>query len=172
VTVSPVDAGRSHADPRADRQVVVFGLAAISSSWLLWSPLVAAEWGWIDGDATRYWHLAGSLGPAVAAILLTLIYEGRAGFGLLARRMITGPIPWLLGVVLVPLLVCLVGLGLAKSLGAQVDLSAVGTSEEYPALPVAIYWLTSLTFYGYGEQIGWRGFALPRLQRQRSSAQD
>jgi uncharacterized protein len=165
--VSPVDSRRSHADPRADRQVVVFGLVAISSSWL-WSPLVVAEWGWIDGDVTRYWHLAGSLGPAIAAIVLTPIYDGWAGFGLLVRRMITGPIPWLLGAVLVPLLFCLVGLGLAKSLG-QVDLSAVGTSEEYPTLPVAVYWLVSLVFYGYGEEIGWRGFALPRLQRQRDA---
>ncbi len=37
-------------------------------------------------------------------------------------------------------------------------------SDEFPGLPVWLYWLAVLVFYGFGEEIGWRGFALPLLQ--------
>lgn len=32
-----------------------------------------------------------------------------------------------------------------------------------------VFWLANLVFYGFGEEIGWRGFAQPVLQRRRSA---
>ena len=40
---------------------------------------------------------------------------------------------------------------------------------EYPHLPEAVYWAASLFFYGWGEETGWRGFALPYLQGRHSA---
>jgi membrane protease YdiL (CAAX protease family) len=45
-------------------------------------------------------------------------------------------------------------------------LSQFGHSEEFAQLAVPAYWVLSLICYGFGEEIGWRGFALPRLQQK------
>ena len=67
---------------RSEYEVVAFAVAAISVSWLLWAPLVAAKWGWIGG-ANPYWHLVGGLGPAIAAIAITAAFDGRSGLRML-----------------------------------------------------------------------------------------
>ncbi len=153
---------------RSEVEVVAFGAAAISMSWLLWAPLVAAKWNW-TGGASPYWHLAGGLGPAVAAFALTAAFDGPAGLRVLARRAVTGPSRWLLGVIIAPLAMCMIALGVARLAGIHVDLTKVGASKEFPNQPLVVYWVANLVFYGYGEEIGWRGFALPRLQRNRQA---
>ena len=52
------------------------------------------------------------------------------------------------------------GCGRSESFGASLD---------YPMLPLALYWLANLVFYGFGEEIGWRGLAQPTLQRRHSA---
>ena len=39
-------------------------------------------------------------------------------------------------------------------------------SAEFPALAAPAYALASLIFYGFGEEIGWRGFLYPTLARR------
>ncbi len=51
------------------------------------------------------------------------------------------------------------------------DLQSFGQSDEYPELPALVYWLASILFYGWGEETGWRGFALPYLQTRQSALQ-
>ena len=47
--------------------------------------------------------------------------------------------------------------------------SNVGRSTEFPELPRSVYWVANVIFYGFGEEVGWRGFALPRLQSRASA---
>jgi len=77
---------------------------------------------------------------------------------------------WLALAALGPLGLFLVAVLLARVLQGQwPDLGRFGASTEYPALPLAMFWLANLVFYGYGEEVGWRGFAQPYLQRRRSA---
>ena len=71
---------------------------------------------------------------------------------------------------LYPLTVFAVAVVVARVIaGVWPDLSRFGASLEYPMLPLAVYWLANLVFYGFGEETGWRGLAQPTLQRRHSA---
>ncbi|WP_366519799.1 CPBP family intramembrane glutamic endopeptidase [Nocardioides sp.] len=52
---------------------------------------------------------------------------------------------------------------------SQLNWSAFGSSTEFPALPLAFWWVVDLGFYGVGEELGWRGLLQPRLERRHST---
>ncbi len=153
----------------ADRQVVWFGLVAVALTWAAWLPLAATSTGWADIHASPYLHFVGGLGPALAGIIMTFAYDGRPGVRMLWQRVTTGPFRWLTFAILAPATAYLVAIGIASAFGVRVELGRTGASEEFSSIPVAAYWAANLVFYGFGEEIGWRGFALPRLQRCRSA---
>jgi membrane protease YdiL (CAAX protease family) len=106
--------------------------------------------------------LLALFGPTLAALLVTAITEGKAGVIALLRRVVlwrVAPV-WYAAAVGVPLVVALPVLGVhSLTTGAPFTISA-GTQ-----LPL----LLILAILVVGEEIGWRGFALPRLQARYSS---
>jgi len=142
---------------------------AYGLSWLLWLPLLLAGQGLIGPQPSPLLHLLGSLGPALAALMVTARYGGKPALGDLWRRMWSwrvGPI-WHGIAWLSPILLFLIA---ARVTGwAGQPLQSFGHSTEYPDLPVLAYWAASIVFYGWGEETGWRGFALPRLQAHQSA---
>jgi len=97
---------------------------------------------------------------------------GRRGVFEIVRGSVAwrGRLGWLALAALGPLVLFAVALATARLLeGSWPDLSRFGATTEYPALPLVVFWAANLLFYGYGEEIGWRGFAQPELQRRRSA---
>lgn len=145
--------------------MVFFALAyALSWSWVI--PLAAAQQvvrrgvGWPT-------HLPALLGPAVAAVVVTAWTMGRPGVRDLGARMARWLVPlrwWLAAVSPVVFL----GLGLAAMAAAGQalpDLANFGRFSGTPAIGLAGVLL--LIFVGaLGEETGWRGYALPQLQRR------
>jgi membrane protease YdiL (CAAX protease family) len=156
----------------ARRPVLAFTVLAFGVSWICWLPLLADRQDWVTWSASPYWHLWGSLGPAIAAFTLTAAVEGRSGVRDIVRRTLTwrGRLGWLALAVLGPLSLFAVAVIVARVVeGAWPDLSRFGASTEYAGLPLVGFWVANLLFYGYGEEIGWRGFAQPALQRRHSA---
>jgi membrane protease YdiL (CAAX protease family) len=151
--------------------VLVFTGLAYAVSWLIWLPQVAAAQGWVDGPAWRYFHLLGGIGPMVAGVLLTWRWSGADGLRRLVRRCLAvrdwrwnlvglfGPVALFFAAVLVVRVVD----------GSWPDLSRFGGTDEFASLGVGWYWLGNLVFYGFGEEVGWRGVLLPRLQARMSA---
>ena len=121
----------------------------------------------------KYLHLVGGLGPAISGLVCARLIGGRSTFRLLLGRIGRWrvPVKWHLVAWLGPFVVLTAALGAARLWGA-VDLHGVGLqSVELADLPLALYGLCVIIFYGFGEEIGWRGFALPVLQNRFSALQ-
>ncbi len=155
----------------AGHPVASFVVLAYLLSWLCWLPLLADRQNWVSWSVSPYLHLVGGLGPAAAAVLVVGQVQGHAGvIGLLRRCALwRGRLGWLVAAAVGPMALFGVALVGAKAVdGRWPGIDQFGSSAEFSALPIAVYWVANLLFYGFGEEIGWRGFLQPRLQQRRS----
>ena len=105
----------------------------------------------------------GTLGPLVAAVIATAQESGRAGLRSLLGRVVrwrVAPI-WYGVAILGPLVTTLGAMALHVVFGGQPPdlLALIGALPTVLAL--SVYMLIQV---GIGEEIGWRGYALPKLQ--------
>ena len=147
--------------------LVSFFVLAYGLSWAYWIPLALAGVRTAPGSITT--HEPGLLGPALAAFIVTGFTQGRAGVVALAGRLlfISRPTWRFVAYSLSPLAF----LGLAIAVGAVTHAplppwSDFAVYSGLPPLGFAAVLLLVLLFNGFGEETGWRGFALEPLQRR------
>ncbi len=152
--------------------MVLFFAVAFAFAWVVWSPAVLLSGGVSDPQTSALLHLAGSLGPIASAFVVTALATGTAG----VRELLGRVFRWRVGVGW--WLVALAGPAILFLVAATIcwlifegwlELGQFGRSEEFAFLGLMPYWIANIVFYGFGEEVGWRGFALPRLQTGRSA---
>lgn len=135
--------------------LVQFLILAYAISWALWAPL------WLPALGVNYipvlpWngHL-GALGPMLAAIILTWRSKGSNGLRELGLQLLKpGPVRnW-------SVILALPTLGLILGYFRYPD------PQLFEAGRLGGLFLVYLISAGIGEEVGWRGFALPRLQER------
>ena len=140
-----------------------FFFMAYAFSWLISTPYVLSSWGILPAGynlALLLFALRAYAGPTLAAIIVTSITDGRGGLHRLRHRITQWRAGWrwyvfiLVGIPALLLLGVIVQPGLLASFQG---LSRVIVS--YPIVFVAVF-----LEIGLPEEIGWRGFALPRMQ--------
>jgi uncharacterized protein len=151
------------------KRVGVFYATALGVSWLLWAPWVVRVHGVRWMPSSPYLHLVGSLGPAVAALVVLVWTTGPGAIRRLVRRTFTARAAaqaaiWAVAVPTLGFVAVLLGMAAASRWILRWDVPRF--VSDYPTLSPPIYALASLLFYGFGEEIGWRGFLYP-LFRQR-----
>ncbi len=135
-----------------------FFVLAFAFTWALQIPGVLAREGLLPGNPDAYlpFVMLGIFGPMVAAVLQTARAEGRAGvrrlFGRLAR--------WRIGPQWVAIALLLPGLLLA---GGLVLMQLAGYEGSALLLPEGGRWV-AIPIIAIAEEVGWRGYALPRLK--------
>lgn len=153
----------THRTPTKKHAVLTFCVLAYAGSWLISIPYILSEWGIINGDFRWAFTVKPFAGPFFAAFFLTRKHAGIKGVTQLRKQMLA------------------VKAGLSMYLGVLFGLPILLTTGIC-AVPGAIAGFTGLTpafFISYplyfaavfiaggplGEEPGWRGFALPEMQR-------
>lgn len=147
--------------------LIVFVLLAYGLTWVFTIPLVYC-WRVVLEREFAPWllvFLPAPFGPSFAALIMAWRLEGRRGVRRLLGRMKiwrVGLGPWL------------VALGLSAALvGAAVAASGAGATvfsrfDFAGLLALPGIWLLALPFGPLPEELGWRGWLLPRLQGRMS----
>lgn len=149
------------------KSLTLFFLLAFALSWLVELPLALKAQGLWQAPFPFSLHYLAAYGPLLAALIATAASQGRQGLQDLFRRIFrwrVSPLWWFLAVS--PLLFY----GLVASArwlvqGQAPDLALLGQLNFLPPLGLAAlpFWIVT---FGLGEETGWRGFALPRLQQR------
>jgi membrane protease YdiL (CAAX protease family) len=139
--------------------LVTFFLLAFAITWVVWVPRAAGVPVGVVGDA---WTWA----PAIAALLAAALTGGRAALRDLGERLVRWRVgwQWYVVVILGPAAFSLVVAALYALLGGawtEAAPPALRGEVPLPLLPLFLAILSGTD--GLGEELAWRGFALPRL---------
>ena len=146
--------------------LAAFVALAYAISWG-WTIPIAVSGGVIEKGEGWPTHAPALLGPAIAAIVVTAWLQGRAGLADLRSRVARWRMPWCWwAAALSPLAFLGIGVAVAAGTGGVPELREFGLYSGLPALGVVAIALLATLVNGFGEEIGWRGFALPLLQRR------
>jgi membrane protease YdiL (CAAX protease family) len=150
--------------------LIAYFSMAYAFTWILVIPITLSQRGLglfslPEGLLFALFLLSTFSGPLPAALLLTSLIDGPAGRRQLLRRMFQ----WRVGARWY--LLVLVGYPIAFLIGMTFSFGPapwIALSQQWPLiftfyLPTAAL---GIIFPGLGEEPGWRGFALPRLQQQ------
>jgi membrane protease YdiL (CAAX protease family) len=144
-------------------------LLAYGISWAIGIPLaITARWNQQPLPFSIHYLIA--YGPMLSALIMTWLTDGLDGLKELLARILkwrVQPVWWL--VAFSPLGLFAVFAIMKRFIqGEWMDFGLLGQVNFLPNLGLGALFLWIFTF-GLGEEIGWRGYALPRLQKNRSS---
>lgn len=146
-----------------DHPLVAFFVLAYALSWLVSAPHILFVWGLAPTDLLAGFMAKQWVGPALAGMIMAVVVGGRGEL----RRVRAMGRKWRVGWRWY--LVVLAGAPLLIVLGVLI---LPGGSALPPSVPpgIAVTYLVNFALVfiavGFPEELGWRGFALPRLQQR------
>lgn len=149
------------APPLGTFMVLAFGL-----SWVLWMPVVLL---FPDVSAPPWWALAlafvGIFGPSAAAVAAAATHGGRPELRSLLAKLLRWRVGWrwYALVLLGPPAFVWIGAVIRALLGGDAGLAEAGWIAG-----AAVILASFIPFGPLGEELGWRGYALPRLDARLS----
>jgi membrane protease YdiL (CAAX protease family) len=146
---------------------VKYFVLAFAFTWCFWVPAALEAQGLISQLPVPATFL-GAFGPLVAAVVVTALEGGRAGLRSLLSRVVrwrVAPI-WYGVAILGPLLIMLGAIALHVVLGGQPPSLGLLIGALPTLVFVSVYMMITVAL---GEEVGWRGYALPALQARYSA---
>jgi membrane protease YdiL (CAAX protease family) len=148
--------------------VIWFYVLAFGISWIGLIPGVLGSRGIASFDSPfiQFLGILFAIGPALAAVIMSQVVEGRAG----VQNLLKGLLKWRVGLVwylvavLGPVVIVMAGKVLTNLMGLTGESAAVLGD---PFLFIAAVFTVILS--NTGEEFGWRGFALPHLQKRHNA---
>lgn len=121
---------------------------------------------WIETTGVFLYHF----GPSVAGIIMAAVEGGRTGVKALLRSLghVRVGVGWYMFAIFYPIVLRLAATGLVYTLGGPAPSFFANASQGLPPgnplLYAPLMFIGSLILAGLAEEIGWRGYALPKLQ--------
>jgi len=149
--------------------VTWFYILAFGISWLGMMSVVLASQGVAPFDSPYFLVLSifYAIGPALAAIIVSQVAYGQTGVWDLLKGLTRWRVGlvWYILAVLVPAVLLIVAQVITRLLGLPVTI----TMPQVVLSPYVIFGFTVNFLANTCEEIGWRGFALPRLQKRHNA---
>src|SRR5215213_7510203 len=145
--------------------VAIFVALSYASAWALWLPLVILQYDRTPPALGLVLAILGSAMPSTMAIVLVARLRGRAEVRRLLRRLLMGRVGifWYAAIVaLTALMVFAVWVSTLFGATAPVVVATIAGT-------LSLFLFSIFPGSALGEELGWRGFALPRLQGRRSA---
>jgi uncharacterized protein len=150
------------------RPFLTFYSLTLAISWSFWIPVAVSYQALMPFWPSTLFLIVGAFGPSLTAIVLTAIDDGRNAVRDLFSELLKWRVGvwWYLMVLLLPAVFCLSAVALHVLLGGV----APRLYSPVPWYLLPAYFLLILLFVGpMREEIGWRWYALPMLQTERSA---
>jgi len=144
------------------RPLFFFFLMAYAFSWLLSVPAILSAWGILPEGVFGVFFTLKSFGPFLAAYVMTSVIEGREGVLRLTRSLEQVRAGWQWYMFILIGIPSLLLLGIVAMPGALASFK--GPSPHFLVTYLVSFVIIFFVGGPLGEEPGWRGFALPRLQ--------
>lgn len=147
------------------RPALLFFILAFAITWIVWVPRAVGE-AWAE-EIGAIW----TYGPALAAVVAAAIVGGRAELSLLGRRLLEWRIGlrWYFVILLGPLALALLEAAILPIVSEVTWSESLPSPFTEPLTSTIIFLLILSVTDGVGEELGWRGFAIPHMLKGSSA---
>ncbi|MCW7493013.1 CPBP family intramembrane metalloprotease [Leptospira sp. 2 VSF19] len=150
------------------RPIVLYFVLAYLISWMIWLPLYLPKFGIHFLPVLPFHHAWGAIGPLSAAFILNKLEYGDIGVKNLLSRMFQWRVHWFWYFIAIfsPFVLLVFATTLNYFNNGKFSFDGLGRSLEFPNFGIVSFFLYNVIIYGFGEETGWRGYALPKLQKK------
>ena len=149
------------------KKLVLFFTLAYAFSWLAWLPLYGPALGINGLPVLPYHHAYGAFGPLLSAFICARIFKSPSPANLVRGMSVIRNKTMLAIAFFAPFVLAALAIMISSLINhIPIGLGTIGKSDELKNFGVVPFILYNILTFGYGEEVGWRGYALPVLQQR------